>query len=404
MEPPRTPPAAPTPARATTRTAASRPASPAENLLRALGADPSFVEAVLGDLAEEYALRAARDGGAAARWWYACETLRSAPHFVLSAIRQGDPRARVRLAACGAVVALALTLAVTAVLIRDGAPARLVAGVGDAADGIVINNLLPVQLPVRVLDAAGHALATDSVRYRWESGARVSVSASGVVTCTERGDAMVRASLGPIATDVEVRCRPVRQIDASTWISLVAGEPARHLPFEAIGLDGRPVMQLRGEARVLDSAVAALDGASIRPRAVGETAVVVKIGDRGARIRVLVHEPVNTFAGLRPDQRLVAVPVRLARGDTVHWALPNDGVFWLKYVTRRPGEPPPTITLDGPVGCFRGDGGRVYRLPIDEYGTYCVAHGAGVSVTVAHGRVGAPVVDGWLALERVEQR
>jgi hypothetical protein len=48
---------------------------------------------------------------------------------------------------------------------------------------------------------------------------------------------------------------------------------------------------------------------------------------------------------------------------------------------------------------------RAYHVPLDEYGTiYCLVHAAHPRVTVAHGAAGAPVVDGWLAIERVEPR
>ena len=50
----------------------------ADRVLQALGVDRAYAEDVLGDLAEEYALRAARDGAGAARWWYVGEALRSA--------------------------------------------------------------------------------------------------------------------------------------------------------------------------------------------------------------------------------------------------------------------------------------------------------------------------------------
>ena len=53
-----------------------------ERLLAALGAGPELSDALLGDLAEEYALRAAWDGEAAARRWYRREALRVAPHLL----------------------------------------------------------------------------------------------------------------------------------------------------------------------------------------------------------------------------------------------------------------------------------------------------------------------------------
>jgi hypothetical protein len=58
------------------------PPRTAELLLGALGAQAQFRDAVLGDLAEEFALRAERDGIAAARRWYYRESIRAAPHLL----------------------------------------------------------------------------------------------------------------------------------------------------------------------------------------------------------------------------------------------------------------------------------------------------------------------------------
>lgn len=54
----------------------------AERRLESLGVDPAFVEALLGDMAKERELRAARDGAMEARLWYVAEALRSVPHVV----------------------------------------------------------------------------------------------------------------------------------------------------------------------------------------------------------------------------------------------------------------------------------------------------------------------------------
>lgn len=375
----------------------------AERLLNELGAHPAFADAVLGDLAEERVRLEEQNGSFAARWWYAREAFRSAPHLMWNAMGHGGQRGRARVAALLALVALVPTAALIASLVRNGPPARLVVGVGDVAYGIVVNNVRPVQLEMQVLDKAGHLLKSHGVRYQWTSGAPIAISPLGVVTCTQDGDATVRASLGPIATDVAVRCRPVQEVQTTSWIDFVAGDPARHLPFKAIGVDGRPVTQLRGSARVVDSSVATLVGSSIRPRAVGETAVDVFVGDRSAHIQVIVHDLVRTLEGLHSNQRLVAVSVHLARGDTAQWALPK-GVFWLKYLPRRAGEPPPTITVGGAIACTPGDGMRVYRLPLEEFGTYCLVRPAGATVTLAHGWTGALVVEGSLAIERVEYK
>lgn len=54
----------------------------AEALLRSLGARTDFCEPLLGDLAEGFAIRAARDGADSARRWYWRETVRAVPHLL----------------------------------------------------------------------------------------------------------------------------------------------------------------------------------------------------------------------------------------------------------------------------------------------------------------------------------
>lgn len=53
-----------------------------ERLLEALGPRTDFRDGILGDLAEEFALRAERDGSAAARRWYNREAIRATPHLL----------------------------------------------------------------------------------------------------------------------------------------------------------------------------------------------------------------------------------------------------------------------------------------------------------------------------------
>ncbi len=209
--------------------------SPHERMLEAIGLDSDLVEAIVGDLAEEFALRTARDGRGGARLWYIREVLRSAPHLIESALRRGEPRARIRLAAFLTGILLAITASVAAVLLRNGPPARLVANFADAANGIVVNNIGPVQLPVRVLDRRGHPLESRDVSYRWTAGAPIAVSPQGVVSCAQRGNATVRASLGAITTELDVHCRPVKTLQASSWIDLIPGQVQRDLPFTALG-------------------------------------------------------------------------------------------------------------------------------------------------------------------------
>jgi len=58
-----------------------------ERLLAGLGATPDFRNAVLGDLAEEFAARAETDGIESATRWYRREALRAVPHLLRSWLR-----------------------------------------------------------------------------------------------------------------------------------------------------------------------------------------------------------------------------------------------------------------------------------------------------------------------------
>ena len=56
-------------------------------MLEALGADLAFHEDIVGDLAEEYALRVEWDGRVAARRWYYRESVRVAPYLLRDWLR-----------------------------------------------------------------------------------------------------------------------------------------------------------------------------------------------------------------------------------------------------------------------------------------------------------------------------
>jgi hypothetical protein len=371
-----------------------------EQALGLLGFDAAFIEAVLGDLAEESATRAVRDGIICARLWYTRELLRSAPHLISAVIRRGGRGARLVVAAFVAAIMLTVSATAAFVLLRDGPPVRLVADLADEADVILLNQSRPVKLPMRVLDARGHRLESDSVRYTWQAGAPISITSTGVIKCTEPGDAVVHASLGRMVQQLAIHCRPVKEVLTSSTIDLIEGGDARQVPFYAVGMDDQPVTESRGVLRVQDTSIAMLSGITLRPRRPGSTTIEIVVGDQRVTTQVIVHQRVRSLAGLRPDQRFVAVPVRLAQGDTLHWPLPR-GTFWLKYISLRPGEAPPTIELHGPASCSPpGAGFRVYRLPPDVFGNYCSA-GEGATVEIAHGRRGAAIVEGYVALGRV---
>ena len=196
-------------------------------------------------------------------------------------------------------------------------PARIIAGV---ADTVVINDNRPVMLPIRVLDAHGRMLTDTAVRYEWKSGAPIAVSAKGVVACTQSGDAAVRASLGTLATDILIRCQPVRTIRALRMLNLVVGGPAQDLPFEVVGMDGLPVTLLNGQITVEDSTIVSVDGFRIRGRAPGESGLTVRVGNSTAFTNVQSYARARSPEGLRPGQR-VAVPVRLTGGEMQRWRL-----------------------------------------------------------------------------------
>ncbi len=89
---------------------------------------------------------------------------------------------------------------------RPGQPAALSAG---ASDTIIVNDYGPIPLPVLALDGAGHPLQQALIRYERTSGADLTVSSAGVVTCGRRGDLGVEAVLGSLSKAFVVRCRPI---------------------------------------------------------------------------------------------------------------------------------------------------------------------------------------------------
>jgi hypothetical protein len=378
------------------RRSGARTASPwAERLLHGLGAHPSFADAVLGDLAEERARLEREESRVSAHWWYAREAFRSAPHLLWNAVRHGGPRGRARVAVVLLGVALVPTVAVIALLLRNGPPVRLVVdGQHGAAvsDGIVLNTRRPVQLTLRVLDAKGHLLPSTDVRYRWAAGIPLKVSPAGVVTCKHPGDATVRASLGAVETSVLLRCRSVKEVKAQMGMNFVVGDSGKDLRFAALAPNGWPVDLLAGEVHVLDSTVATLNGTRIRPVAPGRTSVIVRIGDGESWTRVSVYEPVRTLEGLRRDQRLVVAPVRLARGDTIRWLLPM-GLFGLHYNRASAAQPIPTFAVDGLIMCMPDFGPHV-----DD--TYCLARAKDASVRMSHPGTVAGEIVGSISLTR----
>jgi hypothetical protein len=388
-----------------------------ERALLALGADQAFITDLLGDLSEEYTHRAARDGVPAARFWYLREIARSSPHLVWNAIQHGTASARARLAAYILAVVVSLSVLTIAWVTRNGPPARLIAGAGSDSDGIVVNNFGPVQISMRVLDAAGHRLERTDVRYQQVSGTPIPLSPRGTIKCTQRGDVIVRASLATLTRDFVIHCQPVRKIRDAGWGNFVMGDAARTLELDAIGLDGQPVTSIAARLRVFDSTIATLDASGrLRPLRPGYTSVDMEIGDRVARAEVMVFEPVRTFEGLRPDQRLVVAPIRITRGASIRWPLPT-GLFFLTFSADSSEAPP----MRGFVGLGSGSGptvqspvimtvaGQIMCTRMSEsqpgvLGAHCLARAPGATLILTYSGPGGPnEIVGSLALERQEQ-
>jgi hypothetical protein len=384
------------------------PSLKADRLLISLGCDPAFIADLLGDLREEYATRAARDGRLPAQLWYMREMIRSTPHVAWSALHDGTPATRTRLAAYLLAGIATLMVATIGWMTRNGPPARLV-NVAARSDGIVVNHVGPVQFSTTVLDAAGHHLERNDVRYQRLSGIPIPVSSRGVAKCTERGNALVRATLGTLKTDFLIHCEPVRKIRGAGWGHFVLGQPPRTLGVDAIGLDGQPVTRIAATLRVDDSTVATLNGSQLRPLRPGSTGIDIRIGDYRWVDEVTVFEPVRTFEGLRPDQRWVVAPVHLTRGASLRFPLPK-GVFFLAFGadssemptmrgfrglgSRSVPQSPIRMTVAGPITC----------IPLGVLDTYCLARGPGATVTLERSRAEGPgEIVGMLVLERQDQ-
>lgn len=373
-----------------------------------LGCDPSFISDTLGDLREECAERSAQQGKFVALWWYVLEMVRSSPHIIWNAISNGSPLARARFTAYTAAGIISVSLIIGAWLARNGPPARLVASEA-YSDGIVINNLGPVRLSVGVVDAAGHALSHNAVRYRRVSGNGILVSSEGMVKCTHRGDALVRASVAGLSRDLVVHCDPIKEIRDAGWGNFLVGQPARALTIDALGVDGQPVTRVAARLRVEDSTVATIEGGELRPLRAGFTGVDMNIGDVSTGTLVTVFERVATFEDLRPEQSFVVAPIHLTRGQRLRWPLPV-GDFFIAFGSDSTELPTPRAFGYSVTGYSKVDmtaAGPIMCIPDLQPGvlnTHCLARGPGATLTIAHPGGNAPEdVVGMLALERWHQ-
>ena len=111
-----------------------------------------------------------------------------------------------------------------------------------------------------------------------------------------------------------------------------------------------------------------------------------------ARIPIVVYQPVKSFVDNPQRERLMAMRVSLARGDTIEVPLPK-AAFWVTYFSKDASVAPPTIELQGDGSCTTGDGVRQRRIEDGEYAKYCFA-GNRTRMMIAHGAGGATRVSG----------
>lgn len=299
---------------------------------------------------------------------------------------------RYALVGLGAVAAGAVSL----VVLRPR-PTRLMMTPRPGDDTVVTNQTRSTRLSALLIDQYGRRLRSDSaVRYRWIAGDSVRLSPSGEVRCTDDRDAVVRATYQHLSREFVLRCRPVVSIEAPTWLDLVVGDSTRDLAFVAHGPTGNVVTELRGAVIIPDKSIVDADGTTIRPRQSGATVAIVQIGNAEAMIPIVIYRPVSSFLDVTHQGGLMAMPVSLARGDTIEVPLPK-AAFWVTYLSKDRSASPPTIELRGDGSCAQGDGVRQRRIEDGEYAKYCLT-GDGARMMIAHGAGGAARVTGVVAI------
>lgn len=214
---------------------------------------------------------------------------------------------------------------------RPGPPVRLAVGTG-TSDTVVINGRRATSLPVRAIDANGRAASVAAIHYDIEGGMRVPLSSDGQVTCVQAGDLVVRVSLASLNTRVVVRCRAVEHVRIPGPIQFILGDSVlgrpREVPLEAYGRDGQAVVLIAGSLGIMNREIASLSRLTMTPHQPGATLAWAYVGEREARIGVHVYQRVDaldaldTVTRIPPKRRLIAVPLRLAAGESQRQHLP----------------------------------------------------------------------------------
>jgi hypothetical protein len=200
-----------------------------------------------------------------------------------------------------------------------------------SGDTIIVNNEKPVPLPLPGLGEPARARPGDAVSFAPIASHEVDLTAEGTVTCRRYGNATVRATIAGASRTYQLLCRPVHVFYTFGGpIQFVTGGDVPGLPVDSVqvmnvyarGPDNEPVTRLRGTLFIPDARVARGDGLRIVARGVGSTLTGISVGDHHAGQGVYVFERVPTLATLRPDQRMVALPITLSAGETKRVTVP----------------------------------------------------------------------------------
>lgn len=214
---------------------------------------------------------------------------------------------------------------------RLGVPQRLVAGISDT---VIVNDMRPVQILVRGVNATGKPFPVTGVQFARIGGDSVKLSRTGTIACESSSDTWVRAWVERVEARLLVRCSPVDRLYFSAGpVQFVApGAPpggvlsdsAQPLPLVAVGPDNKPVELLRGTVFVPDTSIASAEGLWIRPKRPGGTTASVEAGGRATRHGVSLHvyKRLRQIDEMQPDDRWVSVPITLGRGEVIRWTLP----------------------------------------------------------------------------------
>ena len=241
-----------------------------------------------------------------------------------------------------------------------GPAAHLSAGTSDT---IIINtDGAPTPLRVQALDARGRLVTRTAIRYERTGGDPLPLTANGEVSCGRRGDVVVRARLAQLSKSFFVRCRPVDYVQIPGPLQFVLGDSLlsqpRLIPVAAYDANRRAVSQLAGTLTLLDTSLAHISGTTLFPRSRGISVVGAHVGSGSGWIGLHIYQRVDSLSALdtllhvRPHQRLFAVPLRLAPGESRSRRLPPGMWMVTTQAQTQDGPKPFRVRVENAASCL----------------------------------------------------